>query len=81
MITPWGTVAMNSSKKPIEDLIISILSEQGEISTGEIIRKVSREENDCIDRIPSVLVALKENNRIKRRLSKEKKAILWSLTE
>ncbi|MHA2496098.1 MAG: hypothetical protein ACXAEI_11460 [Candidatus Hodarchaeales archaeon] len=72
---------MDSSKKPIEDLIITILSEQGEISTGEIIRKVNREEKDCIDRIPSVLVALKENNRIKRRVSKEKKAIVWSLIE
>lgn len=72
---------MDSSKKPIEDLIIAILSEQGEISTGEIIRKVNREEKDCIDRIPSVLVALKENNRIKRRVSKKKKAIVWSLAE
>lgn len=72
---------MNSSKKPIEDLIISILCEQGEISTGELIKKVNREEKDCIDRIPSVLVAMKENNRIKRRLSKEKKGIVWSLIE
>jgi hypothetical protein len=68
------------SKESTEELIISILSEIGESSTSEIIKRITKENNDCIDRVPGALVALKEKKRVTRRLSKEKKAVLWSLS-
>ncbi len=70
---------MNKSKESTEELILSILSENGESSTSVIIKRITKENNDCIDRVPGALVALKEKDRVKRRLSKEKKAVLWSL--
>ncbi|MFX0113805.1 MAG: hypothetical protein ACFFB3_04600 [Candidatus Hodarchaeota archaeon] len=72
---------MDSNEKSTEDRIIAFLSEFGERSTSEIIKNITRENKDCIDRIPGALVALREKNQVKRRLSKERKAVVWSLID
>jgi hypothetical protein len=70
---------MDSSEKSTQDLIIAFLSEHGESSTSEIIKNITKDNNDCADRIPGALVGLREKKQVKRRLSKEKKAVVWSL--
>ncbi len=70
---------MNSLKKDTEKRIISILKEISEATTSEIVELAMKEDKDCKDRIPGALVALRENNLIKRRLSKEKRAVIWSM--
>ena len=70
---------MNSDMGSTQDLILAFLSENGESSTSEIVKNVTKIDEECADRIPGALVALREKNQIKRRLSKEKKAVVWSL--
>lgn len=59
--------------------ITMILEELGEATTAEIIEKASQRSQDCKDRIPGTLVDLEENNKIKKRISREKKALVWTL--
>ncbi|MHA2109603.1 MAG: DUF4386 domain-containing protein [Candidatus Hodarchaeales archaeon] len=61
--------------------ITMILKELGEVTTAEIIDKASQvsHSRDCKDRVPGTLVALEKEKRVSKRISKEKKAIVWRL--
>lgn len=58
-----------------------ILEELGEATTAEIIDKAAQKSQNCKDRIPGALVDLEKEKRITKRISKEKKAIVWTLVE
>ncbi|MHA1946108.1 MAG: DUF4386 domain-containing protein [Candidatus Hodarchaeales archaeon] len=61
--------------------ITKILEEIGEATTKEIIDEVSRvaRSPECKDRIPGTLVALEKDKKVVKRISKERKAIVWKL--
>ncbi len=56
-----------------------ILEEIGEATTAEIIDEASQKSRECKDRIPRTLIALEKDKKIIKRISKEKKAIVWTL--
>lgn len=62
-----------------KETITMILEELGEATTEEIIKEASQVSRDCKDRIPNTLVTLEEENKIIKRISKEKKALVWRL--
>ncbi|MHA1984776.1 MAG: DUF4386 family protein [Candidatus Hodarchaeales archaeon] len=59
--------------------IIFILEDLGEASTEEIIEKASKISRDCKDRIPRTLKTLEKDKKITKAISKEKRAIVWTL--
>lgn len=59
--------------------ITMILEELGEATTTEIIEESAKVSAECKDRIPETLKALESENKITKRLSKEKKGYVWSL--
>ena len=61
--------------------ITMILEKLGESTTVEIIDEVSRvaRSPECKDRIPGTLVALEKEKKVTKRISKEKRAIVWTL--
>ncbi|MHA2366330.1 MAG: hypothetical protein ACXAC7_20405 [Candidatus Hodarchaeales archaeon] len=61
--------------------VLLILEDLGEASTAEIIEEAALLSNECKDRVPRSLLALYRDGKVNRRISKEKKAILWSLDE
>ncbi len=73
-----ATRLMNKLPDP-KITISTILEDLGEATTAEIIDKASVISHDCKDRIPNALVVLEKENRVVKRLSKEKKAIVWRL--
>jgi hypothetical protein len=58
-----------------------ILKNLGEATTAEIIEEASKTAHDCKDRIPGVLVALEDEGKVVKKISKEKKAIVWRLAD
>lgn len=64
-----------------KDTITMILEELGEATTTEIIEASSKVSAECKDRIPEALRTLESENRISKKLSKEKKGYVWSLVE
>jgi hypothetical protein len=60
--------------------VIRILENLGEATTTEIIAEASKESVECKDRVPRTLVTLERNNQVMKRLSKEKKGYVWTLT-
>ncbi len=61
--------------------ITMILEELGEATTTEIIDESSKVSAECKDRIPETLRALESENKITKKLSKEKKGYVWSLAQ
>jgi hypothetical protein len=59
--------------------LTTILEELGEATTAEILDKASEKSHECKDRIPGALVDLEKDKKITKKLSKEKKAIVWKL--
>jgi len=59
--------------------VTMILEDLGEATTAEIIAKASHVSRECKDRIPGTLIALEKDNKVMKRVSKEKKAIVWTL--
>lgn len=61
-----------------KETVIAVLNELGEASTSEIVEIVSRRSKQCKDRIPKTLIILEKENKIVKKISKERKAIVWS---
>ena len=61
--------------------IIRILKTLGEATTTEIIVEASKEAVECKDRVPRTLVVLEREDKVTKRLSKEKKGYVWILAD
>ncbi|MFX0055554.1 MAG: DUF4386 domain-containing protein [Promethearchaeota archaeon] len=59
--------------------VIRILERLGEATTSEIIEEASKESDECKDRVPRNLILLEQEERITKRLSREKKGYVWTL--
>ncbi len=59
--------------------VLNLLKELGEASTAEVIERASKLTGRCKDLVPVILVVLEKEKKVSRRLSKEKKAIVWSV--
>jgi hypothetical protein len=62
-----------------KETITMILEEMGEATTTEIMEESSRVSAECKDRIPEALSAMEAENRVTKKLSKEKKGYVWTL--
>jgi hypothetical protein len=63
-------------------LIIELLKDMNEATTVELIREAETLGiAECRDRIPSALAELNSQGLVKKQISKEKKAIIWTLPE
>lgn len=63
-------------------LVFFLLDDIGELTTEELISEIGLLGIDeCRDRVPSALADLSEENLINKNLSREKKAIVWSLSQ
>lgn len=58
--------------------VLNLLKDLGEASTAEIIEKASKLSGRCKDLVPVILVVLEKEKKVSRRISKEKKAIIWT---
>ncbi|MFX1534614.1 MAG: hypothetical protein ACFFDI_10365, partial [Promethearchaeota archaeon] len=61
------------------DTITWALGHLNEATTTEIIEKVAEISRDCKDRVSGTLAVLLRDGVVKRAISKEKKAFVWSL--
>lgn len=48
-------------------------------TTAEIIEEAAQVSKECRDRVPRTLIALEREGKIKKEISKERKAIVWKL--
>ncbi len=63
-------------------LVIELLKDIKEATTAELIKEAeSLGIDECSDRIPAALAELGSQELITKTLSREKKAIIWSLPE
>ena len=63
-------------------LILFLLEDMGEATTEELIKEAETlGVAECRDRVPPSIAGLYDEGMLKRKLSKEKKAIVWSLSE
>jgi hypothetical protein len=63
-------------------LIMFTLQDLGEATTEELITEAETLGiAECRDRIPSAIADLNEEGLLNKKLSKEKRAIVWSLSE
>ncbi|MHA3963887.1 MAG: DUF4386 domain-containing protein [Candidatus Thorarchaeota archaeon SMTZ1-45] len=62
-----------------KERVMRILQDLGEATTDEIIAEVSKESDECKDRVPSNLIVLESEGVVIKRFSKEKKGYVWTL--
>ncbi len=63
-------------------LVLFLLDDIGELTTEQLIAEVGLLGiNECQDRVPSALADLCEENLVNKKLSKEKRAIVWRLAQ
>ncbi|MHA1973895.1 MAG: hypothetical protein ACTSW1_12935 [Candidatus Hodarchaeales archaeon] len=63
-------------------LILMLLEDMEEATTAELIAEAETLGiAECRDRVPSSIAELFDEKKITRRISKEKKAIVWRLRE
>lgn len=63
-------------------LILLLLKDMGQATTEELINEADALGiAECRDRVPSAIADLKDDGKINKTLSREKKAIIWSLNE
>ena len=63
-------------------LIMFVLQDMGEATTEELIAEAETLGiAECRDRIPSAIADLNAEGLVNKKLSKEKKAIVWSLSD
>lgn len=72
-------VKMTMGRPDPKRTITLLLEELGEATTAEIVEEASRVSRECKDRIPRTLIALEEEKKVTKRISKERKAIVWTL--
>ncbi len=62
--------------------VLILLEDLGPSTTAEIIEEaVSMGTKECRDRVPSALIKLQKEKKVKKTISKEKKAIVWELVD
>ncbi|MFW9854750.1 MAG: hypothetical protein ACFFFG_06800 [Candidatus Thorarchaeota archaeon] len=69
--------------KPLEKtktLILLLLKDMVEATTAEIVNEASIISADCKDRVPAAIAGLNRAGMLLRSISREKKAIVWSLS-
>lgn len=72
-------IKMTSELPDSKKTVTMILEDLGEATTAEIIHKASQVSLECKDRVPRTLIALEKEKKVIKRISKEKKAIVWTL--
>ncbi len=60
-------------------LILEYLNEKNAETTEGLIKFVSQEAEECRDKVPQALISLSKEGKVVKKLSKEKKAFVWSL--
>ncbi len=74
-------MSMKDQKKA-KTLIILLLEDLKEATTAELIEEAETLGMDeCRDRVPAALAELSYQGLLKKTISKEKKAIIWTLPE
>ncbi|MHA1975051.1 MAG: hypothetical protein ACTSW1_18820 [Candidatus Hodarchaeales archaeon] len=64
----------------VQTLVIMLLEDMKEATTKELVEEATTLGiAECPDRLPSALAELASQGKIKKYISKEKKAIVWSL--
>ena len=69
------SVTFIKSKK----LIFAYLEKNKSGTTEELIEYVSKEAEECRDKVPQALLSLVRDGKVSKSLSKTKKAFIWSL--
>ena len=65
-----------------QTLILELLKDMEKATTVELIREAETLGlAECSDRIPAALVELSTQGSVIKQISKEKKAIIWTLSE
>ena len=59
--------------------VILLLEDMGPTTTKELQEEASIVSKECSDRLPGSLLSLEKKGTIKKELSREKKALVWSL--
>lgn len=76
---------MFDKNQEIRTYLLSFLQQTGPSTTNELIRYAPKKEDDCFDkkraRVVAVLLALEDQKLISKEITKEKRAIVWSLAE
>lgn len=62
-----------------KELVIWTITQLNEATTTEIMEMASKISSECKDRLSATLASLLNEGKIQKKLSKEKKAIIWSL--
>lgn len=63
-------------------LVVELLKDMKEATTVELIREAETLGiAECVDRIPAALAELNSQGLILKTISRERKAILWTLSE
>ena len=70
---------LSSNSDESKAKILNLLKELGEASTAEVIEEASKLTGRCKDLVPVILVVLEKEKKVRRKISKEKKAIIWSV--
>ncbi|MFX1511162.1 MAG: hypothetical protein ACFFCQ_01075 [Promethearchaeota archaeon] len=63
----------------LKEYILALLVDSDPLSTAEIIEKAEKRKTNCRDKVPTVLMMLWNEKKVKRELSKERRVLLWSL--
>jgi predicted transcriptional regulator len=77
-------MSLNKDKKKLSDnekAILWILEDLGLASTAEIIEEVLDLPNNCKDKVPSILISLEKKKFITKKISKEKRGIVWVVNQ
>ncbi len=73
---------MSSGLEKTKRLILILLHNDGPSTTEELITEAeSLGIAECRDRLPGALAALNSEGKLTKKLSKEKKAIVWDLSD
>ncbi|MFX0184336.1 MAG: hypothetical protein ACFE95_14730 [Candidatus Hodarchaeota archaeon] len=68
------------TQETAKEFIILLLEDMKEATTAELMNEIEKlGVPECRDRVPSALAELSSKGLIKKSISREKKAIMWSL--
>ncbi|MHA2334347.1 MAG: hypothetical protein ACXAEU_20135 [Candidatus Hodarchaeales archaeon] len=72
---------MTMKRSNPDKTVLLLLEDLGPSTTQELITEANTFSSECADRLPGTLVKLEKEGKIKKKLSREKKAIVWSLVD
>lgn len=65
-----------------KELVLLLLKDMGEATTEELITEAEfMSMDECRDKVPVAIADLNSEGLLNKKLSKEKKAIVWSLSD